>query len=63
MTRALARRTSESSAAKPIRPIRDPSITPPVRVQRTEKLPGSVVLSLNKWWVVQEDGTLREKLD
>lgn len=63
MTRARASLTSESSAAKPIRPIRDPSIQPPTRVQRTDKPPGSVVLSLNRWWVVQEDGTMREKLD
>lgn len=63
MTRASAKRTSESSAAKPIRPIRNPSIVPPTRVQRTEKAVGSLVFSLNKWFVVQPDGKLLEKLD
>lgn len=65
MTNADARRMSGRRAAKPapIRPIRNPSIKAPTHVQRTEKEPGSLVLSLGKWFVVQPDGSLREKTD
>lgn len=63
MTRAEASRTSESSDEKPIRPIRDPSVQPPSRVERTKKEPGSLVYSLNKWFRVQPDGSLVEETE
>lgn len=63
MTKALAKRTSESSAAKPIRPIEDPPIQSPPLIQRTIKEPGSLVYDRNRWFVVQPDGSLLEKTD
>ena len=58
MTNARASSTSAITESRPIRPIRDPSIPAPVRVERTTKQPGSKVVMLSRWYEVQEDGTL-----
>lgn len=53
MVRASAKRTSKSTLPSCIRPIRDPSIEPPVRFERIPKEVGSRKLVLGEWVVVQ----------